>query len=269
MNEIKYFTSDNKGYIKLINFMGSDQDIGNSARISYGKANQGKECENLINYLMEHDHSSPFEMAEFMFEVKAPLFIARQWMRHRTASYNEISLRYTEPTKDYYIPNIFREQSKTNKQGSISIARDNAIERRLKLEYEATMESSWDSYRYLIDNGVCKEQARGILPTAFYTTFIYKTNLKNLLHFIKLRMHSTAQAEIRWYAEQIAEIIAKKFPITWQAFKKFKIDSITLTKQQIEVINKAINGNFLTLKESGLSERHYQQVRELFLNERV
>ena len=110
-----------KGYIKLINHIGSDQFIGDSARISFGKANEGKDCENLINYLMEHDHSSPFEMVELVFEIKAPIFIARQWFRHRTASYNEISFRYTEPLTDYFIPEEFRDQSKTNKQGSVAM----------------------------------------------------------------------------------------------------------------------------------------------------
>jgi thymidylate synthase (FAD) len=252
-------------YIKLIDYMGSDQAIGDSARISYGKANQGKECENLINYLMEHDHSSPFEMAELIFEVKAPIFIARQWMRHRTYSYNEISLRYTEPAKDYFIFDNFRIQSKTNKQGSIG-AINSELEKQLQLEYIELMEYCWNVYQRFIAVGVSKEQARGMLPIAWNTTFIVKGNLRNWLHFVKLRMHSTAQAEIRWYADKITDIIAEKFPITWKAFKKFKLDSITLTKKQIEVVNRAINDNFLTIEKSGLSERHYQQVKELFLN---
>jgi len=252
-----------KGYIKLINHIGSDQFIGDSARISFGKANEGKDCENLINYLMEHDHSSPFEMAELIFEIKAPIFIARQWFRHRTASYNEISLRYTEPLKDYFIPEEFREQSKTNKQGSVAM-QDKLNGRIATIEAELVMENAWKSYEYLISLGVCREQARMVLPTAYFTTFIYKTNLKNLLHFVKLRMHGTAQAEIRWYAEQIAEIIAEKFPLTWQAFKRFKIESKTLTKEQIDIVKKAINGNLLTKQESGLSDRHYQQVVDIF-----
>jgi thymidylate synthase (FAD) len=249
--------------IKLINHIGSDQFIGDSARISFGKANEGKDCENLINYLMEHDHSSPFEMAELIFEIKAPIFIARQWFRHRTASYNEISLRYTEPSKDYFIPEEFREQSKTNKQGSVAM--ESKVNGRIaKIETQMTMENAWKSYEYLIGLGVCREQARMVLPTAYFTTFIYKTNLKNLLHFVKLRMHDTAQAEIRWYAEQIAEIIAEKFPLTWQAFKRFKIESKTLTKEQIDIVKTAINGNLLTKEKSGLSDRHYQQVVDIF-----
>jgi len=252
-----------RGYIKLINHTGSDQFIGDSARISFGKANEGKDCENLINYLMEHDHSSPFEMAELIFEIKAPIFVARQWFRHRTASYNEISLRYTEPSKDYFLPENFREQSKTNKQGSVAMENkeNNEIAKEVS---EQIMEEAWNSYEYLINLGVCREQARIVLPTAYFTTFIYKTNLKNLLHFIKLRMHGTAQAEIRWYAEQIAEIIAEKFPLTWQAFKRFKIESKTLTKEQIDIVKKAINGNLLTKEESELSDRHYQQVVDIF-----
>jgi thymidylate synthase (FAD) len=253
-------------YIKLIDYMGSDQAIGDSARISYGKANQGKECENLINYLMEHDHSSPFEMAELIFEVKAPIFIARQWMRHRTFSYNEISLRYTEPAKDYYMPTELRIQSKTNKQGSALIQRDYKMQCLIEKRLQEHFENSFELYEFLINNNVCKEQARMVLPLNYNTTFIVKGNLRNWLHFVKLRMHSTAQAEIRWYADKIADIIAEKFPITWKAFKKFKLDSITLTKQQIKVVNEAINGSFLTIEESGLSERHYQQVKELFLN---
>jgi thymidylate synthase (FAD) len=252
-----------KGYIKLINHIGSDQFIGDSARISFGKANEGKDCENLINYLMEYDHSSPFEMAELIFEIKAPIFIARQWFRHRTASYNEISLRYTEPLKDYFMPDKFREQSKTNKQGSVTMQNE-VIQEMAKKESKIAMEASSQSYENLIKLGVCREQARMVLPTSYFTTFIYKTNLKNLLHFVKLRIHDTAQAEIRWYAEQIADIIAEKFPLTWQAFKKFKIESKTLTKEQINIIKKAINGNLLTKEKSGLSDRHYQQIIDIF-----
>ena len=248
--------------VELINSMGSDQFIVDCARVSYGLENNGKTTD-LLYYLMEHDHSSPFEMAELVVKATAPLYIADQWKRHRTFSYNQISLRYTEAEKDnFFIPETLRIQSKTNKQGS-----DGAVDNQdlCKLIMLGSIQNSRENYDILLANGVAREQARGVLPTATTTTFICKGNLKNWLHFIKLRQHETAQEEIRWFADKIADMIAEKFPVTYDAFKKFKVDAVTFTQDQLAWIKSLANGNLLTQAESGLSERHYNKVYDAII----
>ena len=248
--------------VELMDSMGSDQSIVNDARVSYGTNNDGKSTD-LIYYLMEHDHSSPFEMAIIKVKATAPLDIAEQWKRHRTFSYNQISLRYTVAEKDnYFIPETLRIQSKTNKQGSDGAVDNQDLCQSIML---GSIQSSFESYNILIANGVAREQARAVLPTATTTTFICKGNLKNWLHFIKLRQHETAQEEIRWFADKIADMIAEKFPVTYDAFKKFKVDAVTFTQDQLAWIRSLVNGNFLTQAESGLSERHYNKVYDAII----
>jgi thymidylate synthase (FAD) len=248
--------------VELFDHMGSDQKIADCARVSFGDNNNGKTTD-LLYRLMEHDHSSPFEMGELVVKATAPLYIVHQWQRHRTFSYNQISLRYTKAEKDnFFIPETLRIQSKTNKQGS-----DGAVDNQdlCQLIMQESIENSFEKYDILIANGVCREQARAVLPTATNTTFICKGNLKNWLHFIKLRQHETAQKEIRWFADKVADMIAEKFPVTYDAFKKFKVDAITFTQDQLALIKSLVNGNLLTQAESGLSERHYNKVYDAII----
>lgn len=246
--------------VELVNSMGSDQFIVDCARVSYGADNNGKSTD-LLYYLMEHDHSSPFEMGEIVVKATAPLYIVSQWQRHRTFSYNQISLRYTEASNDnFFIPETLRIQSKTNKQGSDGVVDHSNLLELIMLE---SIQNSFEKYKILLANGVCREQARAVLPLATTTTFVCKGNLKNWLHFLKLRQHETAQAEIRWFADKIADIIAEKFPVSFDAFKKFKINATTLTEQQINYIQKAVNGDILSQAESGLNDRHFNAVRKL------
>jgi len=248
--------------VELFDHMGSDQKIADCARVSYGADNDGKSTD-LLYYLMEHDHSSPFEMGEIVVKATAPLYIADQWKRHRTFSYNQISLRYTEAkSENFFIPETLRKQSKTNKQGSNGAVDNQDLCQSIMQE---SIENSFETYKTLLANGVCREQARGVLPTATNTTFICKGNLKNWLHFIKLRQHETAQAEIRWFADKVADMILEKFPVTYDAFKKFKVDAVTITQDQLAWIRSFVNGNLLTQAESGLSERHYNKVYETIL----
>ena len=245
--------------VELFDFMGSDQKIADCARVSYGLENNGKSTD-LLYYLMENDHSSPFEMGELVVKATAPLYIADQWKRHRTFSYNQISLRYTEAKNEsFFIPETLRIQSKTNKQGSNGAVDNQDLCQLIML---GSIQNSFETYNTLIANGVAREQARAVLPTATNTTFICKGNLKNWLHFIKLRQHETAQEEIRWFADKVADMIAEKFPVTYDAFKKFKVDAVTFTQDQLAWIRSLVNGNLLTQAESGLSERHYNKVYE-------
>lgn len=248
--------------VELFDFMGSDQKIADCARVSYGLENNGKSTD-LLYYLMENDHSSPFEMGELVVKATAPLYIADQWKRHRTFSYNQISLRYTEAKNEsFFIPETLRIQSKTNKQGSNGAVDNQDL---CQLTMLASIQNSFETYNILLANGVAREQARGVLPTATNTTFICKGNLKNWLHFIKLRQHETAQEEIRWFADKVADMIAEKFPVTYDAFKKFKVDAVTFTQDQLAWIRSLANGNLLTQAESGLSERHYNKVYDAII----
>ena len=251
--------------VELIDFMGSDQKIVDCARVSYGADNNGKSTD-LLYYLMEHDHSSPFEMAELVVKATAPLYIVHQWQRHRTFSYNQISLRYTEAkNQSFFIPETLRMQSKTNKQVSNGAVDNQDLCQSIML---GSIQNSRENYDILIANGVAREQARAVLPTATNTTFICKGNLKNWLHFIKLRQHETAQEEIRWFADKIADMIAEKFPVTYDAFKKFKVDAVTFTQDQLAWIKNLVNGNLLTQAESGLSERHYNKVYDAIIGKK-
>ena len=209
------------GFVKLIDFMGSDLRTVNAARVSFGGVSKGEEKDKaLIKYLMEHQHLSPFEHCTFQFHIKCPIFVARQWMRHRIASYNEVSARYTEVKDEFYIPTQFRGQDTNNKQGSVA-SKDLDNEALLKI-YTESIEASYQAYQKLIKAGVAREMARGLLPVSQYTQFYWTVNARSLLNFISLRADGHAQYEIRVYAEAIEKIFKEKLPWTWAAFEHLK-----------------------------------------------
>lgn len=199
MNKINVL---DRGFVELLEVMGSDATIAQSARISYlGKSTGEGSDRKLIEKLIAHGHKSPFEQAELRFLVKAPIFVARQWMRHRTWSYSEVSRRYTDADIDFYLPLLGLPEQRDVYSNAIKIA--------------------YNSYRDLLDSGVRKEAARGVLPVCMYTTFYAKTDLNNLLHFLELRREPDAQYEIRQYAIGIEEVLKEKFPITYEAWNCF------------------------------------------------
>lgn len=204
--------------LQLIRISGSDVDVVNGARVSYGKFTDtlSERDEKLINFLMEHDHTSPFEHNQFSFRVKCPIFVARQWMRHRMSSYNEISYRYVKSALEFYIPNKWRAQDTHNKQSSIAPFENEALLER----YKETLAECSRTYEHLLENGVCREQARGLLPTCTYTEFIYTVNLHSLTNFLRLRLHPGAQWEIRVYAEGMLKLALPHFPVSLKAWKK-------------------------------------------------
>ncbi|MDR1684105.1 MAG: FAD-dependent thymidylate synthase [Elusimicrobiota bacterium] len=206
-----------KGFVKLVDFMGSDLRVVNSARVSFGGVSKGEDKDKLlIKYLMEHDHHSPFEHCTFQFHIKCPIFVARQWMRHRISSYNEVSARYTEVKDEFYFPAEFRTQDTHNKQGSLkSSDLDNAA---LSKIYQESIEASYEAYQKLLAAGVAREMARGILPVAQYTQFYWTINARSLMNFIRLRADSHAQYEIRVYAEAIEKMFKEKLPWSYDAF---------------------------------------------------
>jgi thymidylate synthase (FAD) len=203
------------GFINVVDIMGNDAAIVQAARVSYGDGTKTtREDKALINYLMRNKHSSPFEMCEIKLHIKMPLFIARQWVRHRTASINECSARYSIMVDEFYVPTEVYTQSKTNKQGSGEVINDPEIQEII----ENNNKETYLNYLRLLTKGVSRETARILLPVNIYTQWYWKINLHNLLHFLKLRLHPHAQWEIQQYAQGIATIVEEHWPQTWEAF---------------------------------------------------
>ncbi len=209
-----------KGFVELIGHLGRDNTIVSAARVSYLGESKGTEKDTeLLKYLIDNNHTSPFEQVEFQFLVKCPIFVAREWMRHRTWSYNEISRRYTSKEIEFHVPNQLRKQAVTNKQSSESSP---DINQEFIGNIEKIYRDSYAMYKVLLNNGVCREQARMVLPVGMYTSFYAKTDLHNLFHFLDLRGDKKAQEEIRMYAYAIEQLIAPHVPIAYKLWKEKK-----------------------------------------------
>lgn len=204
--------------VELVRVSGSDLDIVNAARVSYGKVSTTvtDRDKKLISFLMEHSHTSPFEHNQLSFRIKAPIFVARQWMRHRMNSYNEISYRYVKAALEFYIPPKWRSQDTKNKQASIG-SFDNA---EFTQKFTESIQHSVAAYEYLLENGVGREIARSVLPLCTYTEFIFTCNLHSLMHFLKLRLHAGAQYEIRMYAQTLLKLALPHFAISLGEWKR-------------------------------------------------
>jgi thymidylate synthase (FAD) len=208
---------DSISSVALTRVSGGDIDVVNAARVSYGKCTtQMREQDaKLIRFLLEHGHTSPFEHNQLSFRVKAPLFVARQWMRHRMHSYNEISYRYVQAPIEFYFPPQWRYQDTKNKQASVGAFQNEDM----MTQYKASVEKSYKTYEQLLVQGVCREQARAVLPLCTYTEFIFTSNLHALMHFMKLRLNAGAQKEIRAYAACLLALAIPHFPVSlgiWQ-----------------------------------------------------
>jgi thymidylate synthase (FAD) len=226
-----------KGFVECVDFMGGDEDIVKAARISTGSSLKSKtEDERLIHYLMEHEHTSPFEMCEIKLLIKCPIFIARQWMRHRMASINEYSARYSKLDDEYYIPDWLRGQSKVNHQCS-----DGKIETEHNMK--CVVDKCFEEYYSLIDKGVSRELARIITPVSTYTTFFWKIDLHNLLKFLRLRMDEGAQYEIIQYSTVIWKMVEKWVPITSNAFREYNLNCMKLSEKEVNVLKIFLKEN--------------------------
>lgn len=207
-----------RGFVRLVEFMGADPGVVDAARVSYGSKSKGAAKDaGLIRYLLEHDHGTPFEHAVFKFHVKLPLFVARQWIRHRTSSYNEASMRYKKAVEEFYSPKKWRAQDVKNKQGSVAAPKlDHAKQTaRLKRVCRAAMRE----YDAMVADGVAREMARMVLPVNLYTEWYWTVNARALMHFIGLRSEAHAQWEIRQYSHELARILRAKMPQTWAPFE--------------------------------------------------
>jgi len=227
-----------KSMIRLVDVMGDDGAIVQAARVSYGAGTTTVSSdEALIRYLMRHSHTSPTEMCEIKLHIKVPMHVARQWIRHRMASINEYSTRYSLVQDEFELVSTegLRLQSVDNKQGSSGFLADEDYDEaaELGLIYNSAIGTSYAAYTALIDAGVAREQARNVLPLATMTELYWKIDLHNLLHFLRLRMHSHAQLEIRELANGIAEIVRDWVPLTWKAFEDYKINAITFSSVEL------------------------------------
>ena len=224
------------GYVKLIDVMGTDGDIVDAARISYDRKGRTQDRA-LIRYLFRHRHTSPFEMCEMKFELKMPIFVARQWVRHRTASMNEVSARYTELPNEMFVPESFAVQSTNNKQGR-GDAYSEQENSHLRNVMRSNNRSSYEQYEANLRVGMAREQAREVLNFNVYTKFVWKLDLHNLLHFLKLRTDAHAQQEIRDYADVIEDMVMECFPYAWEAWNDYSKEAYTLSRMEIDVLRK-------------------------------
>ena len=220
------------GFVRVIDYMGDDAAIVQAARVSYGKGTKSvSEDAGLINYLMRHKHTTPFEMCEIKLHVKLPIFVARQWIRHRTGSFNEYSARYSILDKEYYIPSssTIGKQSSVNKQGRGKLTLSEEDAHVIQQMIKGHSEKSYSMYETLLNEGslgLARELARMVLPLNFYSQWYWKVDLKNLLDFLKLRTDPHAQYEIRVYAEEIEKILRRWAPITYGAYKSHMKDEV-------------------------------------------
>ena len=229
-----------RGFVRHLAHMGTDATICAAARISYGAdPATATEDERLIRYLMRNRHTSPFEMAEVQVHIKAPIFVARQWFRHRTASINEVSARYKVLPDEVYIPDQIHSAPTSSKQGRGGVHPDSDRWRR---GMEAEAASALRRYREMIAAGVAPEQARIVLPLGTYTEWVWKIDLHNLLHFLSLRLHPHAQYEIRVYAAALAQMVAELFPLSWQAFLDYRLNAVTLSAPEIRTLRSVLEG---------------------------
>jgi thymidylate synthase (FAD) len=256
-----------KGFVKLVDFFGTDASILQAARVSYGKGTTNKRRDKtLIRYLMRHRHTSPFEMVEFKFHCKMPIFCARQWIRHRTASLNEYSGRYSEMPNECYTPvrDRLQTQDLVNKQGSTEkvVGESMVIQKMMQHEHEQAFKN-YDSY---LETGLAKELARLNLPLATYTQWYWKMDLHNLFHFLGLRMHPHAQWEMQQFANAIFELIKPIVPMSCEAFEDYRLNARYFSAQEMDLIRKFINGNQpnvdYMIRNNGFSKQEEDEFRK-------
>ena len=239
-----------KGFVRLVDYLGSDQRIVQSARVSYGEGTKSyRQDKGLINYLLRNDHTSPFEQVVFTFHIKAPIFVARQWVRHRTARMNEISGRYSVMKDECYIPDNehIALQSDDNKQGRQNEPVDEETALKVKEMLQKSYDTAFDTYHELLDMGIARELCRVDLPLSLYTEFYWEIDLHNLFHYLPLRLDAHAQYEIRVYAEKMLEIIKTVCPIACEAFETHKRGGAHFSGKEIAEIKALISGGETTL----------------------
>ena len=262
------------GFIRVIDYMGDDTSIVQSARVSYGKGTKKVSTDSgLIKYLMRHWHSTPFEMCEIKYHVKLPIFIARQWIRHRTANVNEYSARYSILDKEFYLPSLenLAAQSQSNRQGRGDILTGDQAKKVLEL-LKKDAERTYDNYETMLNErydgtmidekqvGLARELARMNLTLNTYTQWYWKTDLLNLMNFLRLRADHHAQYEIRAYAEAMLDTVKRWVPITYDAFLDYRVGGTEVSSKGKKIIQKLISGEKVDAEKSGLSKREWNEL---------
>lgn len=262
------------GFVRVIDYMGTDSAIVQAARVSYGAGTKKvNEDAGLINYLLRHRHTTPFEMCEIKFHIKLPIFIARQWIRHRTANVNEYSGRYSIMDKEFYLPKMehLAAQSKQNHQGRGDVLEGAEAERVLEI-LKADSVNAYGHYEEMMNcneegdifdenkSGLARELARMNLPVNFYTQWYWKIDLHNLMHFLSLRADSHAQYEIRAYADVMLDMLKAWVPITYQAFMDHRVGGAQFSAKALNVIKQMIAGKEISQEDSGMSKREYNEM---------
>ncbi|HUV29756.1 MAG TPA: FAD-dependent thymidylate synthase [Acidobacteriota bacterium] len=254
------------GFIRLVDYMGSDQAIVQAARVSYGEGTKKiSEDRALIRYLMRQRHTSPFEMVELKFHVKLPIFVARQWIRHRSASVNEYSGRYSVMRPEFFRPERkdIRLQSTVNKQGRSQDELPDDIKDRFLDHLQGSQETQYAEYEAFVETGLARELARINLPLSLYTEWYWKIDLHNLFHFLRLRMDSHAQAEMRAYANIMAEVVRTVCPIAYEAFEDYTVNAATFSAPELVILVKYLESAEMgldSLVREGLSKREAQEL---------
>ena len=253
------------GLVRVVDYMGDDAAITQAARVSYGRGTKTVNTdEGLIRYLMRHWHSTPFEMCEVKFHVKLPVFVARQWIRHRTANVNEYSARYSILDREFYIPapEHLSAQSAVNRQGRGELLEGAEAARVLDLLREDAMRS-YDNYESMLSQdgqkGLARELARMNLPANVYTQWYWKVDLHNLFHFLRLRADAHAQYEIRAYADAMCAIVRDWVPFAYAAFEDYRLGAVQLSAKGVEVLKRRLSGEVVTEANSGMSKGEWRE----------
>ena len=262
------------GFVRVLDYMGDDGAVVQAARVSYGRGTRKlREDQGLINYLMRHRHSTPFEMCEIKYHVKLPIFVARQWIRHRTANVNEYSARYSILDREFYVPapEHLSAQSSANRQGRVAVLGADENARVLELLREDA-EHAYDRYQELLNEdeegrvidedhtGLARELARMNLTLNFYSQWYWKIDLHNLLHFLSLRADDHAQYEIRAYADVMMDTVAKWVPMTFEAFRNYRFGGTHLSAKGLDVVRRMLDGEAVAQEDSGISKREWAEL---------
>lgn len=253
------------GFVRVIDYMGDDAAICQAARVSYGRGTKSvQNDEGLIRYLMRHWHSTPFEMCEVKLHVKLPVFVARQWIRHRTANVNEYSARYSILDREFYIPapEHLAAQSVVNNQGRGATLEGEEAARVLEI-LKTDANRAYDHYEAMISQegqaGLARELARMNLPANIYTQWYWKVDLHNLLHFLRLRADTHAQYEIRVYADAICKVVADWVPFAYKAFEDYRMGGATMSATALDCVRRMLKGEEVTQESSGMSKGEWRE----------
>lgn len=259
----KEFQVLDKGFVRLVDYYGSDSRIVQSARVSYGEGTKTISQDGaLIDYLLRHQHTSPFEQVVFTFHLKMPIFVARQWVRHRMARMNEVSGRYSIMKDEFYVPenSCISKQSTNNKQGRGEVFEEKQA-KEFQAEFIEGQQKAYEVYKDMVEKGIAREIARINLPLALYTEFYWQMDLHNLFHFLKLRLDSHAQYEIRLYAEKILEIIKTVCPMAVSSFENTMEKAVSFNGEEMEALRKVLNGEENPIQDEKKLKRFNEKIK--------